>query len=565
MEGMEHAPQVPGYEVLGPLGQGASATVWRARRLGDGLVVALKVLTPAGGDVTEGLREAGLLAGVRHRHVVRLYDVLPLPDPATGRPVAVALATQLAGGGSLGQVLTRRRILSAGELVTALQPVAGALADLHAQGVVHGDLSTGNVLFLRDGMPLLADLGAARITGAPAGDPQGTGVRSGLVAPEVVEGFSPTQESDVYQLGAVAWLCLAGEPPGPPWSRGTLEELAPGLPAGLTDLVTQCLAPEPGDRPDAEEVALGLLAVATPEPVEVAPDADSGHDLTERLRRQAHEDLGPESQELSRPRWRAPWRRSRPDAGAAARGRPPTGRSARSGTHRRKRLREGAASPDRARLFAAAVVAVVLVLGAVVAGTRLGPGVLDLARAGSGESPSAVPSPPPSMAPPSMAPPSATEDEAVTGVAGAAADAEAPPSPTRSPLPEQGPVDLAPALQGLVDGRAEAWRTGDPALLDGVVADGSPALDTETAALADARDQGVRYPDVRFRVEAAEVVGQDDARLTVDALVLRDGLRAVGSDGGTVAEHPATTDDVRLVLTREGDAEPWRLWSWGPG
>ncbi|RIK09519.1 MAG: serine/threonine protein kinase, partial [Acidobacteria bacterium] len=44
-------PLVPGYEVIEPLGQGASATVWRARRRADGLVVALKVLERADGDV----------------------------------------------------------------------------------------------------------------------------------------------------------------------------------------------------------------------------------------------------------------------------------------------------------------------------------------------------------------------------------------------------------------------------------------------------------------------------------------------------------------------------------
>ena len=206
---VEEPPALPGYEVLAPLGVGATSSVWRARRRADGLVVAVKVLRPAGGDVAAGLREAGLLARVRHRHVVHLYDVLPLPDPATGRPAAVALATQLAGGGSLAQVLARRRILSPGELVTALQPVAGALADLHGTGVVHGDLSTGNVLFLRDGMPVLGDLGAARITGEEPGQRLGTGAADGMVAPEVVEGFPPTPESDVYQLGALAWHCLS--------------------------------------------------------------------------------------------------------------------------------------------------------------------------------------------------------------------------------------------------------------------------------------------------------------------------------------------------------------------
>src|SRR5690606_2662953 len=72
--------------------------------------------------------------------------------------------------------------------------------------------------------------------------------------------------------------------------------------------------------------------------------------------------------------------------------------------------------------------------------------------------------------------------------------------------------DIAGELQDLVDGRARAWRSGDPALLDRVLALGSPALDSEVAALAGAQDQGLRYPDVSFRVEDATVVREEDGR-----------------------------------------------------
>ena len=115
-----------------------------------------------------------------------------------------------------------------------------------------------------------------------------------------------------------------------------------------------------------------------------------------------------------------------------------------------------------------------------------------------------------------------------------------------------------------MDGRAEAWRSGDPALLYRVLATGSPALDSEAAALTEAQDQGLRYPDVSFRVEDARVVREEDGRVTVEAVVARDELRAVGADGTAVREEPASTDDVRLVLSRPHDQASWRLWSWGP-
>ncbi|WP_162802822.1 serine/threonine-protein kinase [Ornithinimicrobium avium] len=571
--GTERAPLVPGYDVLEPLGHGASATVWRARRRADGLVVALKVLERADGDVAAGLREAGLLAGVRHQHVVRLYDVLPLPDPQTGRPAAVALATQLAGGGSLAQVLSRRRRLSAGELVTALQPVAGALVDLHGRGMVHGDLSTGNVLFTGDGMPLLSDLGAARVAGSAHAGPLGTGADQGLVAPEVVEGFPATQESDVYQLGAVCWLALAGEPPGPGWARGDLVELAPALPAGLADLVTRCLAPEPGDRPDAEEVALALLATAAPEPVEVAPDADPGHGLTERLRQQARDDLAEraDAEPTRRRGLRLPRRRRepvdvRPSAGGRSGRREPherrsvPGRPAEPARRARGQHRQAVPDGTRAggtgpgvRAAAWAGLAVLVLVGVVGAARLVG---VDLRSALAG------------------GPPAAT----VTVEEGAAADGPVEPveaavaEATSEPVEEAalpgagtdpaGDEVLLSTVQALVDARALAWEEGDPDLLASVTAQGSPALAAEADALEEARAQGVRYAEVSFRVERAVLVEEAGDRLTVDAAVARAPLTGTDTSGQTVVEEPGSTERVRLVLAR--DEAGWLLWSWAP-
>lgn len=203
-------PQIPGYDVLGRIGVGSSAQVWRARRLADDLDVALKVVPTRPEQVSSALREAGILARVRHQHVIHLYAVLPVPGSG-GRPGGVALAMELADGGALTDVLSAREHLTPGELVTICSPLAGALAELHRASVVHGDISPGNVLFRSDGMPLLADLGASRIAGERQAQTYGT---DGMVAPEVLEGFEPSAESDVYALGALSWRCLVGEDRG---------------------------------------------------------------------------------------------------------------------------------------------------------------------------------------------------------------------------------------------------------------------------------------------------------------------------------------------------------------
>lgn len=530
-------PEVPGYEVLSPLGDGATSSVWRARRRADGLVVALKVLHPAPHQVEAGLREAGLLAGVRHEHLVRLYDVVPLPDAVTGRVAGVALAMQLAPGGNLGQLLRRRRMLSPGEVVTVLLPVSAALTELHTRGVVHGDLSTGNVVFQLDGMPLLADLGASRIAGDPAGDPRGTGAASGMVAPEVIEGFAPTPEADVYALGALAWQCLVGAPPGPGFAREPLAHLSPDLPADLVAMVERALAPQPEDRPDADELGAALVAAARPEPVEVAPDADPGHRLTERLRQQAREE-------------------------------------ATEGKHREETaVRRG---PRVALVAAAAMVvaaAALLVSGVVPVPTLPTPAAQD-AQGGQ----------------------AAQDGQAAQGDRDAQGGQEAPAVPqvvgteeSRGEEPDPAGVELgdeaveegpagegtdedghaaasAEIVQGLVDRRGLAWERGDVDLLAESMAPGSPALAAETERLERVREAGVSYADVTFRVEEVDLVEEDGDRLTLRAVVSRAPLVAFAPDGAR-ADRPTRTDEVLLVLAG-GDVdapEDWRLWSWDEG
>lgn len=534
---MSTAPQIPGYALTGRLGAGATATVWRGHRLADALPVAVKVIEPVGGRVAEALREAGLLAQVRHQHVIHLYDVLPLPDADAGQP-AVALVTQLAGGGSLAQVLTRRRLLSPGELVTVLQPLAGALADLHQRGVVHGDVSTGNIVFREDGMPLLADLGTARIAGEDRLRGVGTGAGDGMVAPEVVEGFPATRESDVYQLGALARLCLVGEVPGPGFDRQALAQVAPELPELLVDLVERCMAGAPEDRPDAEELAVALHAVASPEPVEVAPDADSAHGLTQRLRQVAQEDeaaRGACGQPGAQPGAHRP-ERFDPDASTV----PPT-RSVRD-----RMLRPTPRARALLGLVVGTLVLVMLVgVGWSVARSWWPEGAAEEAAGAQvvdppGETVAAVPG------------------EAVTeglGEAPTAGAGEAVMSGAEG-LSSDGTRQV---LQDLVDARALAWEATDPGLLSGALAAGSPAHRDERALLSRAREAGISYPHVGFEVQDLVVAQEAADRLLVKATVVREPLEARDMSGWLL-RTPTRTERVVLELVQQEGR--WLLWSW---
>src|SRR5207302_9265821 len=103
-----------------------------------------------------------------------------------------------------------------------------ALAHAHANGVVHGDVTPGNILFTAVGLPLLADLGVARLRGDLAAL-DGTRCTPEYVDPAVAAGSVPGPPSDVFMLAAVAVHALTG---APVWRGATPDDLVAAAAAG---------------------------------------------------------------------------------------------------------------------------------------------------------------------------------------------------------------------------------------------------------------------------------------------------------------------------------------------
>jgi len=205
--------------------------------------------------------EAALLAALEHPNIVRLHALLPSDD-------AVVLVLDLADGGSLAGLLDARGRLTPGEVITAIAPVAAALAYLHDEGVVHGDVSAANVLFTAAGVPLLCDVGVSRLTGSQA-DAAAT---PAYVDPAVAAGCVPGPPSDVFMLAGVALHALTGSPTWPAGSadealavaaRGVLDDVAQrlsaaGAPDAMTAVLSRSLAVDPQRRGTAADLALDL-------------------------------------------------------------------------------------------------------------------------------------------------------------------------------------------------------------------------------------------------------------------------------------------------------------------
>ncbi|MBB3675721.1 hypothetical protein FHX36_001456 [Modestobacter versicolor] len=558
------APVVPGHVLEELLGRGGSGQVWRARPRDGGPPVAVKVLVR--GDPERQEREAALLAELDHPHLVRLLDVVR--HEVRGGTAEVALVLELLAGGSLAALLARRGRLRAGEVVTTVAPVAAALAHAHDRGVVHGDLSPGNVVFTAEGRPVLTDLGTARLVG----DTARAEVTPAYVDPVVARGGAPGPASDVFGVAAAAFHALTGIAP---WNaadpRGTLAVaavgelpdlalLAPEAPAELLRVIRRGLSPDPHLRGSAAAFALDLRHACRPEPVRLpvagVPDAELGRTGLGPRTELTHQvpGLRPRAAHAAPP---APSRLGRVRAGLAVRLPVPGA--------------DGLGSALRGVLRRSAVVAGVLVAvgaglaGAAWAGASWGgqpAGAVPVAGSAPAPGPvgaaeKTVPAGPPAVAEPDDAP--EPDGRAEPDGAGQTAGPGAEPAPAATPTDAAG---WAALLTELYARRASAFATADPAVLNGVYPAGSPLLDRDTAAVTALRADGRVLAGFAPRVqEVVAVAPGADGRVELRVVDDLPGYRVVpAADPGAAAASEVAgrgAEQVRMVL--EQTAAGWRI------
>ncbi len=178
-------------------------------------------------------REFELLREVRHPALVEALDLVFEDDRAT-------LVETRVEGESLE---AWARWQNPREVLRVLSPVAHALAHMHVRGVVHGDVSPGNILVDHSGCAVLIDLGFSSRRGA-SGSVAGT---PGFIAPERSrEGAKLEPSADVWSLGAVITACLTGD-------RGADTQRVE--PDTFRAFVEECLREAPASRPSASQVA----------------------------------------------------------------------------------------------------------------------------------------------------------------------------------------------------------------------------------------------------------------------------------------------------------------------
>ncbi len=259
--------QPPGFEIEELIGSGGMGVVYRARRLVDSQLVAIKAIKPAmAGSPTEFhrfLREIEVLGQLDHPHIVRLIEA--------GEAGGLLYFAMDYVEGLDAEVWLRKQSgpVPVATAIRLMLPVLKALDHAHQRGFVHRDVKPRNILLARDGKTLrvqLADFGLARmyqesklsgltLTGNILGTPK-------FMAPEqITDARQSLPASDQYSAAATLYRLLTGsfthdfsanlqeslrqillDPPV------RLLERRADLPGELADVVERALAKEPGER-----------------------------------------------------------------------------------------------------------------------------------------------------------------------------------------------------------------------------------------------------------------------------------------------------------------------------
>ena len=262
---------IAGYKLLGLIGAGSMGEVYEAQHFPSHRRVALKVLREKTDDsINAGkrlLEEARAVVAIRHPGIVVISDVGLASE---GRPY---LVMELLNGAPLSVVIKQRK-MSIEDAVFVIDGILDALAAAHRAGVIHRDLKPSNVFVLAGDKPRvkILDFGVARREGRKevlTGPSMAVG-SMGFMSPEQLMGRA-VASSDLYAVGCIAFLLLAGKPvfplkniPENARSHFTLpppklRTLRPEVTPALEAWVDRMLGKSPETRPPSAEIALASL------------------------------------------------------------------------------------------------------------------------------------------------------------------------------------------------------------------------------------------------------------------------------------------------------------------
>ena len=280
------AREMGSYRLNELLGKGGMGEVYRATHRMLARPAAIKLIRPdaiVGGKdeaqlaITRFRREAQAAANLRSPHTVELYDF------GTSHDGTFYFVMELLQGMDLEMLVRQEGPQPASRVIHILKQVCESLEEAHAQGLVHRDIKPANIhlgtLGLQRDFVKVLDFGLVKAISGEKNTGHSLETAAGLtpgtpsyMAPEVAMGETVDGRADIYALGCVAYWLLTGKrvfeadtalqmvakhlraEPEPPSHRVA----GLNIPPALEQLVLQCIAKRPEDRPTASQLAVRL-------------------------------------------------------------------------------------------------------------------------------------------------------------------------------------------------------------------------------------------------------------------------------------------------------------------
>jgi serine/threonine protein kinase len=284
IEAERSGQKIPGYKILGKLGAGAMATVFKARQLSLDRTVAIKILprkyTSNAQFIERFYAEGRAAAQLNHPNIVQAYDVGKAGD------YHYFVMEYVEGRTVYDDILKHKRFTESEAIEIVIQ-IAEALRHAHDKGLIHRDVKPKNIMINREGVAKLADMGLARaITDKEAAEAE-AGKAFGTpyyISPEQIRGeLVVGPPADIYSLGATLYHMVTGnvpfdgKNPSAVMHKHLKAELVPPdhvnqrLSAGVSEVIEMMMAKDPRQRyQTCADLLLDLRAVAKGEPPPLA-------------------------------------------------------------------------------------------------------------------------------------------------------------------------------------------------------------------------------------------------------------------------------------------------------
>lgn len=250
--------EVPGYQIMHYLGNGAGSTIWQIRdRKTDEICALKRVVCRETSDkrfLQQVENEYEVASNLDHPVLRAIYSIQRLRKWLAVKEIRLVMEC------CAGNTLQEKRPTDVGEIVRIFREVADGLEHMHSRGFIHADMKPNNILRDDDGTIKVIDLGQSCRIGTVKDRIQGT---PDFIAPEQVKRMPLDVRTDVFNFAAALYWTLTGRAIPtvlPPKGFATMkskhqlippEEINPDVPVSLSKLIGDCVQYSPNNRPES--------------------------------------------------------------------------------------------------------------------------------------------------------------------------------------------------------------------------------------------------------------------------------------------------------------------------